>query len=63
MGNLTLPGWGGNLNGKCQVQNIFFFWLAPIKRTWLFKNMEQLKGKDIGFVNNWLVEKGADEAL
>ena len=52
-GDLTLPGWGREFEFKK-----IFFWPAPIKRMWLFQNVEQFKGKDIAFVNNWLTEKG-----
>ena len=47
----------GNLNRKCEFQSILF-WPAPIKRSWLFQNMEPFKGKDIAFVSKWLTEKG-----
>ena len=43
----------GNLNRKCEVQNVFFFffWPAPFKRAWLFQ-------KNIALVSKWLTEKG-----
>ena len=47
----------GNLNWKCEFQNIFF-WLVPIEHPWLFQNMEPFKDKDIAFVSKWLTEKG-----
>ena len=57
MGNLTLPGWGGEFEPKCEVQNILF-WQVPITRKRLFQNMDQLKRKDIAFVSKWLTKKG-----
>ena len=44
VGNLTLPGWGGKFEPKVWISK-YLFWPAPIKRRWLFQNMEPFKGK------------------
>ena len=46
VGNLTLPGWGGEFEPKAWISK-YLFWPAPIKRTWSIQNMEPFKEKNI----------------
>ena len=67
MGNLTLPGWGGvgNLNRKCEFQNIFFGRrLSNARgcfRTW--SHLLKRKKSIYRFCEEMAYVKGADKAL
>ena len=54
VGNLTLPGWDGNLNWKCEFQNIFFGQRLS-NACGCFRTWSHLKEKKyIAFVSKWL---------
>ena len=60
--NLTFAcvGWG-KLNQKFQVSNDFFF-RAPKSLTALkhmFDDIEELKGRDVALVSDWLTKKSS----
>ena len=63
-GHLTIsvPGWG-KLNRKCQVSNTFFSGaeVANIYKT--LDEMEELKGRDVAFVSDWLTKKVLKKSL